>query len=240
MDKTKQIFEIISFTADNRQYYPASMKHESWMPENYVKHTEIEIPLGHSRYGGPVVDLPNGTNYPKDLRFAAQLDLSKFSPFDKSGLLPKTGQLIFFADIMNDTGKVIYTDVSNDELVRITKEHEDNFFSGILIDKIYADTETLEERFREPEDEDEEEEANEDGKVWDYFLGSDQSKIFGIYTHCQYGQEEIEEITFSDKILLLQIGENGFNDEGIFSVTIPKEDLKRLNFDHCKFAWGQS
>lgn len=238
MDKTKQIFEIISFTADCTQYYPASMKHESWMPENYVKHTEIEIPLGHSRYGGPVVDLPSGIEYPKGLRFAAQLDLSKFSPFDKSGLLPKTGQLIFFADIMNDTGKVIYEDVSNDKLVRITNEHEDNFFSGVLIDKIFADTETLEERFREPENE--EEEANEDGKIWDYFLGSDKSKIFGIYTYCQYEQDEIEEITFSDKIILLQIGENGFNDEGVFSVTIPREDLKKLNFDNCEFAWGQS
>ncbi len=236
MDITKQIFEIISFTADNRQYYPASMKHESWMPKNYLKHSEIEIPLGHSRYGGPVFDLPSGIEYPKDLRFAAQLDLSKFSPFDKSGILPKTGQLIFFADILNDTGKVIYTDISNDKLVRITNEHEENFFLGVLIDKIFADTETLEERFREPVDE----EANEDGKVWDDFIGSDKSKIFGIYTHCQYGQEKIEEITFSDKILLLQVGENGFNDEGVFSVTIPKEDLKRLNFDNCEFVWGQS
>lgn len=237
MERTKQIFEIISFTADQRRYYPASMKHESWMSENYIKHTEIEIPLGHSRYGGPVVDLPDGMEYPKDLRFAAQLDLSKFSPFDKSGLLPKKGQLIFFADVINDAGKVIYTDASNEKLVRITKEHEDNFFSGVLVDKIFADTETLEERFREPE---EEEEANKDGKVWDYFLGSNKSKIFGIYTHCQYGQEEIEQITFSDKILLLQIGENGFNDEGVFSVTIPREDLKNLNFENCEFAWGQS
>ena len=66
------------------------------------------------------------------------------------------------------------------------------------------------------------------------------SKIFGIYTYCQYEQDEIEEITFSDKIILLQIGENGFNDEGVFCVTIPKEDLKKLNFDNCEFAWGQS
>ena len=43
-----------------------------------------------------------------------------------------------------------------------------------------------------------------------------------------------------DEILLLQIGENGFNDEGVFSVTIPREDLKKLNFDNCEFAWGQS
>jgi len=32
MDKTKQKFEIIYFTADGRPYYPTSMKHESWMP----------------------------------------------------------------------------------------------------------------------------------------------------------------------------------------------------------------
>lgn len=141
------------------------------------------------------------------------------------------------ADVRN-SGKVIYSDVPNEKLIRVTNEHEDNFFSGILVDKIFANTETLEERYREPAEE--EEEANEEGKVWDSFLGSDKSKLFGIYTHCQYGQEEIEEITFSDKILLLQIGENGFNDEGVFSVTIPRDDLKKLNFDNCEFAWGQS
>ncbi|MBE8715535.1 DUF1963 domain-containing protein [Sphingobacterium hungaricum] len=238
MDRKKQVFEIIRFTADKRQYYPASMEHESWMPENYVKHTEIEIPLGHSRYGGPVVDLPNGVEYPQDLQFAGQLDLSKFSAFDKSGLLPKTGQLIFFADLMEEKGKVIYADVPNEKLVRITREHEDNFYSGVLVDQIIAETETLEERFKEPEYDDED--VDEDGQVWDYFLGTEKSKIFGIYTHCQYSQEEIEEITFSDTILLLQIGENGFNDDGVFSVTIPKEDLKNLNFENCKFEWGQS
>lgn len=235
MDKMKQKFEIIRFTADDRQYYPASMEHESWMPKNFIKHTTMEIPLGHSRYGGPLVDLPNGIEYPEGLRFAAQIDLSTISPFDKSDLLPKTGQLIFFADIMNDTGKVFYTDVPNYKLVRNTVEHEDNFFSGVLIDKIYAETETLEERFRELE----EDEANDDGKVWDCFLGTEKSKMFGIYTHCQLQQEEIEEITFSDNILLLQVGENGFNDEGVFSVTIPREDLKNLNFDNCEFGWGQ-
>lgn len=238
MDKRKQKFDIISFTADPREYYPASMEHKNWMPGNYVKHTEMNIPLGQSRYGGPLVDLPTGFAYPDDLRFAAQLDLSKFSPFDKSDLLPKKGQLIFFADIMNDTGKVIYADVPNDQLVRVTKEHEDNFFSGILIDKIYADTETLEERYSEAEEGDED--VNEEGKVWNYFAGHEQSKIFGIYTHCQLQAEEIEEISFSDRVVLLQVGENGFNEEGVFTVTIPKEDLKNLNFDNCEFVWAQS
>lgn len=236
----QQIFDIIQFTADTRRYYPASQKHESWMGDEYVKHTAIEIPIGQSRYGGPVIDLPVGIEHPENLRFAAQLDLAVFSPFDKSGLLPKKGQLIFFADIMTGAGKIFYADVANDQLVRIIKEHEDNFYAGVLVDEVFADTESWEERLREPEDEDEEEYANKDGLIWDDFAGSDMSKIFGIYTHCQYSEEEITEITFSDKIVLLQVGENGFNDTGVFSVTIPREDLKNLNFDNCEFVWGQS
>ena len=46
MDKA---FDIINFTADSKQYYPASMKRESWIPDSYVKHTEIEISLGNLR-----------------------------------------------------------------------------------------------------------------------------------------------------------------------------------------------
>lgn len=240
MDKKKKTFDIISFTAGEKQYYPASMKRESWMPASYVKHTEVEIPLGHSRYGGPVIDLPKGVNHPKNLRFAGQLDLAIFSQFDKSGLLPKTGQLIFFADIINDAGKVIYADVPNDSLVRTINEHEDNFFVGVLVDKVFASTETFEERFRTPQNYDNNEDTNEEGKLWDEFAGSDKSKIFGIYTHCQYRQEQIEKIAFSDKVLLLQVGENGFNDEGVFSVLIPRADLERKKFDNCEFAWGQS
>lgn len=231
-------FNIISFTAGSKQYYPASMEQQNWMEDMHVKHTDISIAPGQSRYGGPVIDLPPGVTPPENLRFAAQLDLSRFSPFDKTGLLPKTGQLLFFADLLHDKGKVIYADVPNDQLVRTINEHTDHFFLGVLIDEIYADTESMDERFREPEDEDEEEEAG--GKIWDYFAGSDRSKIFGIYTHCQASAGEIAAITYSDKILLLQVGENGFNDEGVFSVLIPRADLEQHNFDNCEFAWGQS
>lgn len=242
MDESKKIFDVIRFTGDKTHYYGASIKMPDIILQSgyYKKHTEVEIPLGHSRYGGPVMDLPPGVEPPQGLDFAAQLDLSKFSPFDTYDLLPKSGQLIFFANIINDTGKVIYANISNNDLVRHVKEHEENFYSGMLIDRIYADTETLSERFREPEDEDEKKDVNKDGKLWDYFAGSDKSKIFGIYTHCQLEQEEIEKISFSDKILLLQVGENDFNDEGVFSVLIPKEDLKNQRFDRCEFSWGQS
>ncbi|CAN5457361.1 hypothetical protein BH11BAC5_BH11BAC5_52940 [soil metagenome] len=241
MDKTQKIFDIIRFTADKIMYYGASIELPQILLDtgNYTKHTDVNIPIGHSRYGGPIVDLPLGIEYPKDLLFAAQLDLSKFSPFDKSGLLPKSGQLLFFANIRNDTGKVFYVDIPNDNLVRHIKEHDDDFFSGRLVDKIYSDTETLSERVREPED-DEMDYVNKDGKIWDETAGSEKSKIYGMFTHCQYGQEEIEKIIFSGKILLLQVGENDFNDEGVFSVLIDKSDLQNKIFDNCEFAWGQS
>lgn len=210
------------------------------MPETYVKHTEVEITLGQSRYGGPVLDLPKGLVHPENMRFAAQLELEKFAPFDKTGLLPKSGQLIFFADIRHDTGKVIYADVPNESLVRTIVEHEGDFFVGVLVNNIFSDTETLNERYREPDDEDEKAFENDQDKVWDYFAGSEKSKVFGIYTHCQFSQQKIETITFSDKVLLLQVGENGFNDEGVFSVLIDKQDLMNKNFCKCEFAWGQS
>jgi uncharacterized protein YwqG len=233
-------FEIIQFTPSSKRYYPASMEKMSFMGDEYVKHTELDIPLGKSRYGGPVFDLPKGIEPPKGLNFTAQLDLAEFAPFDKSGLLPKKGQLIIFSDIINDTGKVIYADVPNEELVRHTFEHEDSFWDGVLIDKIFASTETFAERFVEPEDEEDEEYTNEDGLMWGYFEGSDKSKLFGIYTNCQYCQEEIEEVMASDKAVLLQVGEGGFNDEGVFSVLISKDDLKNKVFDSCELTWAQS
>lgn len=128
----------------------------------------------------------------------------------------------------------------NESLLRTIVEHEDDFFLGVLVGKIFSDTETINERYREPDDEYEKAFTNDQGKVWNYFAGSDKSKIFGIYTHCQYSQQEIETITFSDRVLLLQVGENGFNDEGVFSVLIDKQDLINKNFCKCEFAWGQS
>lgn len=235
-----QSFNIISIAPSTKRYYPASMEKEDWMGDEYVKFTELEIPLGHSRYGGPVIDLPDDVQIPDGMRFAAQLDLSEISKLDPNGLLPNSGQLIFFADILSDSGKVIYTDVPNEKLNRNINEHEDNFWDGVLIEKIWSDTESWSERFREPENDWDKKHMDENGLLWDDFAGSDKSKLFGIFTHCQLGQTEIEKITNSGKILLLQIGENGFNDEGVFSVLIPKKDLENLNFNACEFHWGQS
>ncbi|RZJ87926.1 MAG: DUF1963 domain-containing protein [Hymenobacter sp.] len=238
----QRTFDIIEFTGQDRQYYGDSI----YIPDillatgKYVKASEVAISLGHSRYGGPVVDLPPGVDYPAGLRFAAQLDLAFFAPHDKSGLLPRTGQLLFFADILTEVGQVFYTEVPNDQLVRVVREHEEDFFAGVLIDYAFATTESLASRYREPEDEEEVSEANADGKLWDYFAGSERSKIFGIYTNCQLQEEEILAIAESDHILLLQVGEGNFNDEGVFSVLIPEEALRNRDFNACSFTWAQS
>lgn len=238
----KEIFEIIELLPATKHYYGDSLK----MPEILlkdgllVKAGTLDIPLGHSRYGGPIADLPKDFEYPKDLRFAAQLDLKQIAPHDTSGLLPKMGHLFFFADIIEDKGLVAYADIENSELVRVVKDHDDNFFEGVLIKEAFAATEKLSDRYRDPEDEYEEEDANEDGLLWDFFEGSETSKIFGIFTHCQAQEQQILEVVNSNKVVLLQIGENGFNDEGVFSVLIDKDDLKALNFSNCEFHWGQS
>ena len=109
--------------------------------------------------------------------------------------------------------------------------HEMQFFEGVLIKEMFSDQETFAERINLDEDEDEQ---------WDYFAGSARSKIFVIFTNCQKQKEDIEAITHSEQIVLLQVGENGFNDEGVFSVLISKSDLLNQNFNHCTFYWGQS
>ncbi len=69
----------------------------------------------------------------------------------------------------------------------------------------------------------EELELNSEGKAWDYFEGCDQSRLFGVYTHCQCNEAEKLHVMETHRVLL-QFGENGFNDEGVFNVLIPAED----------------
>lgn len=230
------IFDITRFTPAGPRYHGASIELTDFLRESgeYVKYTELNIPPGHSRYGGPVVDLPPGVAYPEGLRFAAQLDLTQVAPHDPSGLLPTSGQLYFFADLILEQGLVFYADVPNEQLLRTVQEHEDNFFEGRLIGRFFADTETLAERYGPGEDDD-----PDDWPGWNDFAGSKKSKLFGIYTHCQLSEEEIKDITFSNDVLLLQVGED-FNDEGVLSVLIARDALRRRDFSGCRFAWGQS
>jgi len=72
-------YNIIKLIPDNKIYYPNYMERDDWMDENQVKRDEIEIPIGKSRYGGCVIDLPPDVKMPENMRFAGQLDLSEVS-----------------------------------------------------------------------------------------------------------------------------------------------------------------
>lgn len=290
MKLRKEIFDIITIEPGEKEYFPFqedidSLK-EYWEEEELAGkcvYTTIEIPLGHSRYGGPVIDIPKDGAFPLEksifdhpthelsvdgfaanyMRFVAQLDLSKVSSFDKNELLPKTGQLYFFADIYNEKCHVFHINVRNEDLKRIVVKHRDNFYSGRLIKNITAAQESFEDHLR-PLEEDElecfecgndfrtcachseyqeyqKDDLTENGKVWDAFIGGEKSKIFGIFTEYQASSmQEIEEMTYSEDLLLLQIGENGFNDEGVFYVSISLDDLKEKRFENCKCRWSQT
>ncbi|MFS4416612.1 DUF1963 domain-containing protein [Maribacter sp. 2307ULW6-5] len=292
MNIPKDAFDIIGFEADERKYYPSQKQMDQlkkyWSAKeqrNNLLYSDMEIPLGHSRYGGCVIDLPKNEPFPlapeeydhptyqiaKDgfdanyLRFVAQFDMEKVGAQDKTGRLPKTGQLYFFADIYNEKGHVCYVDVAADELERVIVKHDDIFYVGCLVKEFAAQTERFQDRSRpldvgagETEcgdcgedfrscgcnsefNEFQMEDLTPDGRVYDMWVGAETSKFFGIFTELQANSmEEIVEMTCSDQLLLLQIGENGFNEEGIFYVGIPKEDLKHLNFDNCTFRWSQT
>ena len=233
-------YSIIRLVAASKRYYPSYLSHESWMSSSYINSKEYTIPLGQSRYGGPIMDVPAHFTPPNDLYFAGQLNLNVLAKEDGTDLLPKTGHLYFFADIRKNIGKVFYFDIATEALIRHTHEHEQTFWYGVLIDDGVAETELWEDRYKPVEDEDDLPYANADGNLWDSFEGSNISKIFGIFTHCQKSEQEITSLMEKDLLVLCQIGENGFNDEGVFSVLIPKQDLIHLNFDNCSFYWGQT
>ena len=67
----------------------------------------------------------------------------------------------------------------------------------------------------------------------------ERSKIFGVFADIQLREQEIEAITFSDEVVLFQVGED-INDEGIFSVLINRDDLKHKNISNCRFRWSQT
>ena len=156
----------------------------------------------------------------------------------------RSGHLFIFADIRTNTGKVIYQNISNEKLSRVVKEHEEDFFMGVAVEGAFSDVEYWSDRYRELADDWEQQNLthllNKEGKIFDDFAGTEKSKLFGIFTHCQLGEERIKEIANSEKVLLLQFGENGFNDVGVFSVLIPKDQLLERNFENCEFFWAQS
>ncbi|MEM0964314.1 MAG: DUF1963 domain-containing protein [Bacteroidota bacterium] len=236
---------IVTLVPGSVTYYAASMTPWPFMvEEGYRPHTEVEIRLGQSRYGGPVMDLPPGLAPPEGFRFAAQIDLSEVGPLDVTGLLPTSGHLIVFADIRTDAGIVVHAEVEWSDLVRHVVPHEDNFYAGVLVAGAHADREHWSERFYEDLVD------LDDGRIgsvveWDSFGGGHRSKMLGWPVHCQWSQGEIEDVVRSDRVVLVQFGEGDrgdprFNDEGVFSVLLSRDDLAARRFDRCEVMWSQS
>jgi len=221
---------VIRFTPSEKSYYAKSIESDFLRSqENYISSELIHVPIGKSLIGGPFVDLPEGIEYPEGHTFVAQLKLKDFAKFDARSLLPQSGYLYFFTTEYGETGKVFYADVSESQLRRVTKEHEQNFFLGNVAQDIFADVDDLAKRYS----------TQGDNLEWDYFAGSNVSKIYGYYTHCQYGEAEILARTQDDFLVLLQVGED-FTGEGVQSVRITRERLFNRDFGDCLFEWGQS
>jgi uncharacterized protein YwqG len=198
--------------------------------KEYDNYLDKNIPIGCSIIGGPIVDLPPDIEYPEGYNFMAQLNCSEIKPYDKNGLLPENGFLYFFVKDYGDEGKVFYTQRNKGELKRIIKEHTDSFFYGKTVEGYKSETEAIEKRY-----------MIEDGeKVWDYFKGDEISKIYGIYSNCQAGEEEtLEFMKNENRIILLQIGSDYF-DEGCQSVFVNINDIKNKDFSKCIFEYNQS
>ncbi len=225
------------------------------------------LPMGKSRYGGAVVDWPKGVAYPtnKQLLFMAQLNLKEFKKFDRDNLLPKQGHLYFFVHNEDfDDGEAFYFDVQNDELERNYLEGDNQFFGTLeILDNIRSETEKWKNNYIKLDKDElkctvcgtkifldctcdnigmlpyERDEIIDRKYVWDFDALTYKSKLFGIYTDVQCNEQEIENMTFSDYVVLFQVGEN-INNEGVFSVLINKNDLKDKNFSHCRFRWSQT
>lgn len=225
----KQNYKIIRFTPDTIKYKSKTIEKDMFG----IDYDKVDIPIGKSRIGGPVVDLPLDINYPEELFFAVQLNLNEFKDYYFNNYLPNKGFLYFFVDHYMENGKVIYSDCDCGNLRRVIKEHRDQFFQGCLVKDVYSDIENISERY-------DKEWAKDGEKIgWNPFLGFEKSKLFGMYTNCQYEEDEIIEELLSTKVLLLQIGDD-FTGEGILSVRIEEEDLLNRRFDNCIFEWSQS
>ena len=213
----KETYDIIKLTLSKDEYDS----------DNYL---EIDIPMGCSRIGGPVVDLPNDIEYPKDYYFMAQLNCTEIKSFDKVGLLPEKGFIYFFTRNYLQEGYVFYTPKDKESLHRVTKEHEENYYSGKIIEKYKMETETISSRY----------EMENGKKEWNDFAGEELSKIYGIYTNCQAREEDILQfMEDKNRIILLQIGAD-YAGEGCQSVFINKDDLIKKDFTKCIFEYNQS
>jgi uncharacterized protein YwqG len=197
--------------------------------EMYDIYSELDIPIGKSRIGGPIVDLPDGINYPDNFIFLAQIDCSEYKKCDRLGLLPDKGFIYFFTRDPGNVGCVFYTPKSKDALKRIIKEHLDWYYNGQLLDEPKNEIEKIDNRYKE----------NNGKREWDYNKGSEISKIYGIYSNIYKNEKETIDFMNDDNIVILLQIAGELQNEGCQTVYMNKEDLKRLDFSKCIFEYSE-
>jgi transposase len=169
----------------------------------YEKASEApEIPLGQSRIGGPIIDLPEGFEHPENMFFVAQLDLAWLSPCDKAELLPEKGFLFFFynflleKDDFRQLARIHFFPGTVEQLRRTVREHQSWFWRGTTLVGCTAEEEDRQDRYKP------------DGR-WDYFAGMKKTKINGYPSNPQWSEREVARALDSDsKMVLLQVGED--------------------------------
>lgn len=187
-----------------------------------------DIPLGQSRIGGPIIDLPEGFEHPDDLFFVAQLDLAWLAPCAaRETLLPADHGFLYFFMSDSVVAQVHYFPGTAQELRRTVREHDDWFCDGITLSGWSEEDEVLAERFQPNGD-------------WDHFAGMEKTKIGGFPSNPQWHEEDVALALADDrKQLLLQVGED-VTQEGCLCYFIDAVDLHQKRFDRCKAVWGQT
>ncbi len=177
------------------------------------------IKIGQSKFlGSP--DLPEGFIWPDELDFLCQINCAEVAPFDKDGLLPKSGMLYFFYDFdeMPYRGQAC---------VRYFPGDLSELHSSVLLD-----------------------EDGEGIRFTDFAINFESNNESGYLdgdSHFLLGQPSVDwfdnEPEIWSKQLLLQIDsfetegfEITFCDCGILCFFIDREDLKNKNFSRCNFV----
>ena len=229
---------------------------------NKIKIEENDIQLGSSKIGGSP-DLPAGWEFPRYeddyLTFMLQVNLSEAKLYDKDNLLPESGILYLFYEVMEqpwgfeeDEGcfKVLYFDGDMGELERKESPSSRTEFGAIPAFQLsFEHMVTLSENPENLDFSDEEEEENyfnlrqelmqpedEDGNIVPahYMLGEPMNIQNDVF-------EELFE-DGNDPVLLFQVDSDEeelgvlWGDSGMLYFCLEKEDLKEKRFDRVAFT----
>lgn len=223
-----------------------------------VKHNveENQIPLGSSKFGG-LPDMPEDWAFPKyknrSLSFLGQFNLKELNPYNTENLLPSSGILYLFYDVVEqpwgfeeDKGcfQVLYFDGDEKELKR--KEYPEvteDYFPIPAFQITYADILTLPE-YPEGIEFSEDDQDN-------YFVmrqeliqpNSDSAHyMLGYPFNIQNDVFDEFDLKPEEAILLLQIDSDEedlnllWGDSGILYFCIDKTSLTNLQFDKVLFT----